>query len=360
MISVSCIQRYTNEEKTTVNEKTALEIALSFSWSGKRSIVEVEEEGFPRLFDPLLSSAYIGVKGGCVVYVKDQGLYGKMLAYFSKCPVLSCFKNISRFLELSFNISERFQIPVILFSTEVPSLSVRSSPFDFEKNPERWAATPRFRFFLHRELNRKLREIKDYYGKLEDLLQWEGDGDIFLSDRPHHGYKTLLVPFLHPVPEDIIKKYVKSAVTDSFPLYWQLMGELDLRFEEGKEQFQIAQSKFLRGLSGNMDKIVVDEDISMDGDAISVPKGSSIGIALGMGKAGKRILAVTTIDSFLHSGIPALLNAYYNYTPIGIFVLGDKKNMVKKLCSSLGIDVYTLHSLDNVEIGDKLTVFIYE
>jgi len=36
----------------------------------------------------------------------------------------------------------------------------------FEKNPLRWAATPRFRLVLHRELNKKLKEIGDRFEKL--------------------------------------------------------------------------------------------------------------------------------------------------------------------------------------------------
>jgi indolepyruvate ferredoxin oxidoreductase alpha subunit len=70
---------------------------------------------------------------------------------------------------LAMELSEEFRIPVILR----PAIRVcharqalswgplrnNSGKASFEKDPGRWAATPRFRFILHGELNEKLRRI---------------------------------------------------------------------------------------------------------------------------------------------------------------------------------------------------------
>ena len=77
---------------------------------------------------------------------------------------------------LAMDISEEFRIPVILrpairvcharqnisFST----IKKNDQKASFEKDPLRWAATPRFRLVLHKELNKKLKEIGNRFEKL--------------------------------------------------------------------------------------------------------------------------------------------------------------------------------------------------
>ncbi len=70
---------------------------------------------------------------------------------------------------LAMDISEEFRVPVILRpairvcharqNIAFDSLPVNPKKSAFEKDPSRWAATPRFRLILHGELNKKLKEI---------------------------------------------------------------------------------------------------------------------------------------------------------------------------------------------------------
>ncbi len=46
----------------------------------------------------------------------------------------------------------------------------------FEKNPARWAATPKFRFKLHGELEAKLGEIADYEKTRPELINPRAKG----------------------------------------------------------------------------------------------------------------------------------------------------------------------------------------
>lgn len=56
----------------STNEKVALEVAAGASYAGARSLVTMKQVGLNVASDPLMSLAYIGVKGGMVVLVADD------------------------------------------------------------------------------------------------------------------------------------------------------------------------------------------------------------------------------------------------------------------------------------------------
>ena len=51
----------------SVNEKAALEVAAAAAYSGARALVTMKQVGLNVASDPLMSLAYVGVKGGLVV-----------------------------------------------------------------------------------------------------------------------------------------------------------------------------------------------------------------------------------------------------------------------------------------------------
>ncbi|MBQ9620995.1 MAG: hypothetical protein IJR41_03550, partial [Atopobiaceae bacterium] len=56
----------------SINEKAALEVAAGAAYAGARSLVTCKQVGLNVASDPLMSLAYIGVKGGMVVMVADD------------------------------------------------------------------------------------------------------------------------------------------------------------------------------------------------------------------------------------------------------------------------------------------------
>ena len=56
----------------SVNEKAAMEVAAGAAYAGARSLVTMKQVGLNVASDPLMSLAYIGVKGGMVVLVADD------------------------------------------------------------------------------------------------------------------------------------------------------------------------------------------------------------------------------------------------------------------------------------------------
>jgi len=83
----------------SVNEKAALELGAGAAYSGARSMVTMKQVGLNVASDPLMSLAYIGVKGGMVIMVADDpGPISSQteqdtrhFASFSKLPLLRPF-----------------------------------------------------------------------------------------------------------------------------------------------------------------------------------------------------------------------------------------------------------------------------
>ena len=56
----------------SVNEKAALEVAAGAAYAGARTMVTMKQVGLNVASDPLMSLAYIGVKGGMVIVAADD------------------------------------------------------------------------------------------------------------------------------------------------------------------------------------------------------------------------------------------------------------------------------------------------
>lgn len=165
-----------------INEKVAFEIAYAAGMAGLRAAVSMKQVGLNVASDPFMSAAYMGTRGGfIVVSADDPGPHSsqteqdsRLLAMMAKVPVLdpSSPRQAKEMILLAFGLSEAFEIPVMLRPTtrvcharqDVPEVNPLrlDRPAAFERNPQRWAATPRYRSVLHRELEKKLDRISAY------------------------------------------------------------------------------------------------------------------------------------------------------------------------------------------------------
>ncbi len=186
----------------SVNEKSAFELAYANAIAGGNSAVIMKQVGLNVAMDPLMSAAYIGLKGAMVVVVADDpGPYSsqteqdtRFAAMFAKLPVLdpSTPQEGREFAKKALKISNKYEIPVILRLTnrvshgkqdieyeEIPKINL---DIKFEKNPQRWAAIPRFRYLQHIELNNKIKKLaneneyslKKYNDKNKNLIITSG------------------------------------------------------------------------------------------------------------------------------------------------------------------------------------------
>jgi indolepyruvate ferredoxin oxidoreductase alpha subunit len=169
----------------SINEKVAFETALAVSYTGGRAAVSMKQVGLNVACDPLMSSAYTGVKGGfLVISADDPGPHSsqteqdsRLMALAAKIPVLdpATPQEAKDLISNAYRISEEFEIPVMVRPTtrvcharqgvSLGPIPTPPPPSGFPKNPQRWAATPRYRLILHRQLNQKIENLSAQYGQ---------------------------------------------------------------------------------------------------------------------------------------------------------------------------------------------------
>lgn len=142
----------------SVNEKVALELAAGASYAGARSLVTMKQVGMNVASDPLMSFAYVGARGGCVIVVADDpGPISsqteqdtRQFAQFAHIPVLDPVspEHAYELTLRAFELSEAHRLPVILRPTtrichgcasmDIPSVEERRihTPAGFTKSPE--------------------------------------------------------------------------------------------------------------------------------------------------------------------------------------------------------------------------------
>ncbi len=109
------------------NEKTAIDIAIGASFAGRRAMCAMKHVGLNVASDSLMSKSYIGVNGGLVLVVADDpGMHSsqneqdtRLFARFANVPVLepADAQEALEYTRAAFEISERFDTPVIVRST---------------------------------------------------------------------------------------------------------------------------------------------------------------------------------------------------------------------------------------------------
>jgi indolepyruvate ferredoxin oxidoreductase alpha subunit len=179
---LAAVAFFQNENKISmhtqwaVNEKIAFEIAYAGCQTGLRTAVSMKQVGLNVASDPLMSAAYMGVKGGfIVVSADDPGPHSsqteqdsRLMAMMAKIPVLDPDSphQAKEMIGMAYAISEKYNTPVMLRPTTRvcharQDIGLAGIPNDkrevkFEKDPSRWAATPKFRYNLHKQLEEKL------------------------------------------------------------------------------------------------------------------------------------------------------------------------------------------------------------
>jgi indolepyruvate ferredoxin oxidoreductase, alpha subunit len=173
----------------SINEKVALDIAFAAAVTGKRASCVMKQVGLNVAADSLMSSAYLGTVGGLVIIsCDDPGPHSsqteqdsRLMARLANVPVFdpSHPQEAREMIKEAFEISERFSIPVVVRpairvcharqNIQWDKVETGDTKADFKKDPKRWAATPRFRFRLHQELNNKLDDIVGIFENLSDF-----------------------------------------------------------------------------------------------------------------------------------------------------------------------------------------------
>ena len=230
----------------STNEKTALEAAIGASFSGLKSLVNMKSFGINVCSDVLLPLAYTGTKAPMVIFIGDDPschssaqteqdsrgyAFISHLSFLEPSDAQECYY----FTKLAFEISEKFNTPVILRTTtrvahqraivfcNEPKKRQRKIG-EFIKNPKQFSTmTPRT-LEMKKDLLYKIEKIKVFtekskinfiVGNKNSKLGVITSGVSFSYvldslEKIRVNIPVLKLGYFYPLPEKLIERFIKG------------------------------------------------------------------------------------------------------------------------------------------------------
>lgn len=254
------------------NEKVAGEVAIGASIAGARSMSCMKHVGLNVMADPVFTASYTGVNGGLVLCVADdQGMHSSQneqdSRHYAKAAKLlmlepSDSRECKEFTKQAFEISERFDIPVIVrLSTRVSHSQglVEECPRDevalkdYEKNIAKYVMMPGNAKKRHVVVEDRMRALEEFANEMP-LNEIEMNSDkigvitsgisyMYAKEALGDAVSFLKLGMVYPLPEKLIRDFASKVEK----LY--VIEELDPFIEEyiktlgieviGKEKFTL-------------------------------------------------------------------------------------------------------------------------
>ena len=255
------------------NEKVAAEVAIGASISGVRALASMKHVGLNVAADPLYTAAYTGVGGGLVLIVADDpGMYSsqneqdtRMIGRAANVPVLepSDSQEAKDFVKLAYDISEKYDTPVIVRSTTrlshsqgVVTLEERTVPEDkpYERNPAKYVMMPGNAKGRHLVVEDRMKKLSEDASSLSvNRAEYQDLSVGFITSGIPYQYVKEAMPeasvlklgMVHPLPRKLIEEFASKVDK----LY--IFEELEPVFEEQIKSWGIkAQGKEIFTLQG--------------------------------------------------------------------------------------------------------------
>ena len=227
----------------SVNEKAALEVAAAAAYSGARALVTMKQMGLNVASDPLMSVAYIGVKGGLVIVsADDPGPISsqteqdtRRYADFCRIPVFdpATPEEAYTMIQDAFEYSEKYNTPVLFRPTtrvchayaaiETPDSFAPGKCEGFERDPGRWVIFPRLSYMNHGKIEKRNTEIgKDLSayrfntaegGEGEKAVVTSGVSYTYVKEclKGHEDVRLIRIATAFPFPEDFLLKALEGV-----------------------------------------------------------------------------------------------------------------------------------------------------
>lgn len=393
----------------STNEKVALDVAIGASFAGRRALAAMKHVGLNVAADAFMSVTYIGVNGGLVIVVADDpGIHSsqneqdtRIYGSLATVPVLepADAQEALEMTRLAFELSERFDTPVILRTTTrlahtrtavVLGERVPDASRPFQEQPSKNVMIPGHARMRHPLIVEREAKVKAWL-ESAPISRWEkGEGDFgVITAGTCYAYVREVLPGAHvlklgaswPLPEKLMERFCASVkrvvvVEELEPVIEREVRALGVQVE-GKSLFPRVGEFSAEVLRAGFEKAgliaprpqakpwtpeplarppvlcagcphisafnavrTVTEGARVAGDIgcytlacldplramdTCVSMGSSIGNAIGMAKAGEARPVVATIgdSTFLHGGLPALIDAVYNHANITVLLLDN-------------------------------------
>lgn len=393
------------DARWATNEKVAVDVALGASLGGARALAAMKHVGLNVAADTFMTAAYTGVGAGLVIMVADDpGMHSsqneqdtRLYARMGLVPLLepSDSQEAKDFTKLGFEVSERFDTPVLLRSTTrishnrgIVTLEDREEvPVrGFRADPSKYVMLPAYARGRHPVVLDRLERLTEY---ASELVSEEGDDPrvgIVTAGVPYQYVKEVLpdarilkLGMSFPVPVERIRRF--AATVDRLVVVEELEPFLEDTLRavgievEGKRYFprtgELSPDLVHDGLAAlgliaprptapAPPTTVVRPPLLCPGCPHTVPywslkrlgatvtgdigcytlaaleplatmdtcvaMGSSIGMASGLAASGGSehpVVATIGDSTFLHAGVPALMEAVYNRANITVIILDN-------------------------------------
>ncbi len=229
----------------STNEKVALEVAAGAANSGLRTMCMMKHVGLNVAADPLMTLAYVGVKGGLVILTaddpsmfssqneQDNRYYGKLACL----PVVepSSVEEAKEMVKYAFDLSEQLQEPVLLRTTtrinhssafvQLGEVKKCVTEGHFNKDPFNYVTVPAVSRNLHVKLLENMARAAELtesspYNFVEGQGEWgiicngvsynyvsDAVTELGISDK----VKIFRIGFSHPLPVEMVKDFLKGC-----------------------------------------------------------------------------------------------------------------------------------------------------
>ena len=312
------------------NEKVAMEVTFGASLAGKRSFCGMKHVGLNVAADPLFTISYTGVNAGMLIGVADDaGMHSSQneqdsrhYARAAKLPILEPADSAEAlaFSKLGFELSERFDTPVLLkmctriaHSQSVVETRERVEPpaRPYEKNAGKYVMMPANAIRRHPAVEARLNALSEY-AETAPVNREEPGTDMRI------GILTASTSY----------QYVKEACGDRYPILklgmtWPLPKARIRAFAARVERLVVVEE-----LDGFIEAYCREIGLSPEGKALFPNIGelsqNLVASALGLpGQTGPKAMdALPARPPVMCAGCPHR-GLFYTLHKLGLTVLGD-------------------------------------
>jgi indolepyruvate ferredoxin oxidoreductase alpha subunit len=222
-----------------INEKVALEVVAGACFAGARALTAMKHVGLNVAADPMFTMGYSGVTGGLVIVsADDPGLWSSQneqdnrhYGRHAKIPILepSDSHEALLFAKLGFDISEKFDTPVILrlttrlcHSTTVVEMGERKEKEirGYVKDIKKRLVLPAHARVLHTRIEERLKKLAAYSEVFpHNAIEWHKKTVGVVTSGISYQYAKEVFPdasflklsFTHPIPVNLIQKFAKGV-----------------------------------------------------------------------------------------------------------------------------------------------------
>ncbi len=222
------------------NEKVAMEAVFGASLAGKRAACAMKHVGLNVAADPLFTFSYVGVNGGVVICVADDPAMhssqneqdSRHYAIAAKLPMLepSDSKEAKEYVKAAFDISERFDTPVMIRTCTriahaqcVVEMEDRKEkdPIPYRKNPEKFLMNPANAAIRHPIVEKRMEDLTEFAGasplnRIEDSKDFKlgiitsGTCYEYVKEVFGNDVGILKLGIINPIPEQLVKAFAEE------------------------------------------------------------------------------------------------------------------------------------------------------